>query len=83
MGAHFACLNPVVNPAEGLVDPDSGRMYDWSTEDLFRIYDHYGPTISAMVLDAMASIEPESEEARHGFAEAPLTPRNYYQYSEG
>ena len=83
MGAQFACLNPVVNPAEGLVDPDSGRMYDWSSEDLFRIYDHYGPTITAIVLDAIAAIEPECEEARQGFAEQPFTPRNYYQYAEG
>ncbi len=82
MGAQFACINPVVNPAEGLVDPDTGAMYDWSSEDLFKIYDNYGPVISAIVLDAMASINPESDEARRAFAEAPFTPRNYAQYME-
>jgi 5'-methylthioadenosine phosphorylase len=82
IGAQFACVNPVVNPAEGLVDPDSGAMYDWSSEDLFKIYDTYGPVISAMVLDAMASIDPACEEARRATAEAPFNPRNYAQFME-
>ncbi|HEY3110266.1 MAG TPA: hypothetical protein VGL23_16015 [Chloroflexota bacterium] len=60
IGAHFACINPVVNPAEGLVDPDTGRQHDWTSEDLFRIYDQYGPIVSAMVLDALASVEADA-----------------------
>ncbi|HEX2034987.1 MAG TPA: hypothetical protein VHS99_12450 [Chloroflexota bacterium] len=57
IGAHFGCLNPVVNPAEGLVDPDTGAVFPWGMKDLFRIYDAYGPVISAMVMEAMASID--------------------------
>ncbi len=38
--------------------------------------------ISAIILDAMASIDPESDEARRAFAEAPFIPRNYAQYME-
>lgn len=56
IGAHFGCINPVVNPAEGLADPDTGTTYRWTSEDLFRIYDNYGPTISRIVLDAMAQV---------------------------
>lgn len=60
IGAHFGCINPVVNPAEGLADPGTGSAYRWTSEDLFRIYDRYGPTISAIVLDAMAHVNTES-----------------------
>jgi purine nucleoside phosphorylase len=72
IGAHFGSINPVVNPAEGLVDPDSGAVYPWTTADLLRIYDHYGPTMSAIVLEAMARIEPDApgcpcdDQVRHG-----------------
>jgi len=60
IGAHFASLNPVVNPAEGLVDPDTGAVFPWTTADLLTIYDQYGPAISAIVLEAMARIDPEA-----------------------
>jgi 5'-methylthioadenosine phosphorylase len=62
IGAHFGSLNPVVNPAEGLVDPDSGAVFPWTTADLQRIYDHYGPAVSAIVLEAMARIDPAAPD---------------------
>ncbi len=82
IGAHFGCINPVVNPAEGLSDPYTGRMYDWSSEDLFRIYDNYGPTISAIVLTAMANTNLDApgcgcDKFAHGGGR-----RNYGQYVE-
>jgi 5'-methylthioadenosine phosphorylase len=59
ISAHFASLNPVVNPAEGLVDPDSGAMFAWRRSDLLRIYRSYGPIISAAILETIAAIDPE------------------------
>jgi hypothetical protein len=49
IGAHFSRINPVVNPAEGLLGRDSGAAYHWTTRDLSRIYDPFGPTISTVV----------------------------------
>lgn len=60
IGAHFGSINPVVNPAEGLVDPDTGAVYPWQTADLLKIYRQYGPTMSAVVLEAMSRIDPDA-----------------------
>jgi purine nucleoside phosphorylase len=82
LGAHFGSINPVVNPAEGLADPDSGRVWDWTSGDLFRIYDHYGPVISAIVLEAMAAIDPENPGCRCvEFGPQPAA-RSYGQFIE-
>ncbi len=64
IGAHFGSINPVVNPAEGLVDPDTGAVYPWQTADLLKIYRQYGPTMSAIVLEAMSRIDPDAPGCR-------------------
>ena len=82
IGAHFASLNPVVNPAEGLVDPDTGAVFPWTTADLLTIYDQYGPAISAIVLEAMARIDPEAPACLCAaqFREGPV--HDYHRYLE-
>jgi 5'-methylthioadenosine phosphorylase len=82
IGAHFGCINPVVNPAEGLLDPDTGARYQWTSEDLFRIYDAYGPTISRMVLTTIASIDTESPGCACESAASKGHGRPYAQYLE-
>ena len=64
IGVHFATINPVVNPAEGIADPDTGRVVPWSNADLATIYDHYGPTIAAMLLSALARVDEAQGEGQ-------------------
>jgi 5'-methylthioadenosine phosphorylase len=82
IGAHFGCINPVVNPAEGLADPDTGARYRWTIEDLFRIYDNYGPTISRMVLETIATIDLAAPGCACDALGRRERGRNYGQYLE-
>ncbi|MHB8621553.1 MAG: phosphorylase family protein [Chloroflexota bacterium] len=84
IGAHFGCVNPVVNPAEGLTDPESGGMYQWDSQGLLRIYRAWGPIMSAIVLQAMADIDPDAPACSCGqyAADTHSGARAFHQFIE-
>jgi 5'-methylthioadenosine phosphorylase len=59
IGTHLGSINPVVNPAEGLIDPDTQTAFSWSSATLHAIYREYGPIISRIVLGAIMAIQPD------------------------
>ena len=65
IGAHFATINPVSNPAEGRLDPDTRSEMKWDFADIYNMYDRCGPVMARIVLTAIDAIpldeEPDSE----------------------